>query len=51
MNQNLQIVEYNEGTVLMTVSTKPESRTVFFRRDGSVVNHIDFATPTGMTEA
>ncbi|MGK2350571.1 hypothetical protein [Cutibacterium sp. V947] len=51
MNQNLQIVEYNEGTILMTVSTKPESRTVFFRRDGSVISHIDFATATGMTEA
>ena len=31
MNQNLQIVEYNQGTVLMTVSTKPETQTVFFR--------------------
>ena len=51
MNQNLQIVEYNEGTVLMTVSTKPESQTVFFRRNGSVINHIDFATTTGMAEA
>ncbi|MDO4412962.1 hypothetical protein [Cutibacterium sp.] len=51
MNQNLQIVEYNEGTVLMTVSTKPESRTVFFRPDGSAINHLDFATAAGMTEA
>ncbi|WCC81003.1 hypothetical protein O6R08_02425 [Cutibacterium equinum] len=51
MNQNLQIVEYNEGTVLMTVSTKPESRTVFFRRDGSVISHLDFATAPDMTEA
>ncbi|MSS45214.1 hypothetical protein FYJ43_03950 [Cutibacterium sp. WCA-380-WT-3A] len=51
MNQNLQIVEYNQGTVLMTVSTKPESRTVFFRPDGSVINHIDFASYPGMAEA
>jgi hypothetical protein len=51
MNQNLQIVEYNQGTVLMTVSTKPESRTVFFRPDGSAINHIDFASPAAMAEA
>lgn len=51
MNQNLQIVEYNQGTVLMTVSTKPETQTVFFRPDGSAINHIDFASPSGMAEA
>ena len=51
MNQNLQIVEYNQGTVLMTVSTKPESQTVFFRPDGSAINHIDFASCPGMAEA
>lgn len=51
LNQDLQIVEYNQGTVLMTVSTKPESRAVFFRRDGSLVDDIDFTTVAGMSEA
>lgn len=49
-NQSLQIVEYNAGTVLMTVTTRPETRPVFFRADGSVINVLDFTTTQGMAE-
>jgi len=49
-NQSLQIVEYNAGTVLMTVTTRPETRPVFFRADGSVINVLDFTTAQGMAE-
>lgn len=50
-NQQLQIVEYNQGQVLMTVTTNPESSTVFFRSDGTVVSALDFATSAGISEA
>lgn len=33
----LQIVDYRDGQVLMTVTTRPESETVFFRVDGTAV--------------
>ena len=33
----LQVVEYRPGEVVMTVTSRPESETVFFRRDGSAV--------------
>lgn len=33
----LQIVDYRDGQVLMTVTSRPESETVFFRQDGSAV--------------
>lgn len=49
--QELQINEYNEGRVLMTVTTTPESSTVFFRADGSLINTLDFTTTSGVTEA
>lgn len=50
-NQELQILEYNQGVVLMSVSTRPETRPVFFRADGSLVTTVDFTTVAGMTEA
>ncbi|MEL4505346.1 hypothetical protein AAEX63_10635 [Luteococcus sp. H138] len=50
-NQELQIVEYDHGEVLMTVTTRPESMPVFFRRDGSPINRLDFATQQGFAEA
>ena len=50
-NQELQIVEYNQGQVLMTVTTNPESATVFFRPDGTVVHTLDFSTAAGISEA
>lgn len=33
----LQIVDYRDGQVLMTVTSRPESETVFFRENGSAV--------------
>jgi len=50
-NQQLQIVEYNQGQVLMTVTTNPESATVFFRPDGTLVHSLDFTTAEGISEA
>ena len=50
-NQQLQIVEYNQGQVLMTVTTNPESATVFFRPDGTLVHSLDFMTAEGISEA
>lgn len=49
--QELQIVEYNRGQVLMTVTTRPESMPVFFRADATPINRLDFATAAGFTEA
>lgn len=50
-NQELQIVEYDQGQVLMTVTTRPESMPVFFRADGSPINRLDFTTADGFAEA
>lgn len=50
-NQELQIVEYDHGEVLMTVTTRPESMPVFFRPDGSPINRLDFDTAQGFSEA
>lgn len=50
-HQELQINEVNEGRVLMTVTTDPESATIFFRADGSMINHLDFTTTEGIAEA
>lgn len=33
----LQIVDYRDGQVLMTVTSRPESETVFYRQDGTAV--------------
>lgn len=49
--QQLQIVEYADRTVYMTVTTNPESLTVFFRRDGSLVSQVDLTTLEGIREA
>lgn len=49
--QQLQIVEYADRAVYMTVTTNPESQTVFFRRDGSLVSHVDLTTLNGIREA
>lgn len=48
-NQTLQIVDYSGGQVMMTVTTNPESRTVFFNPDGSLVETLDFQTVEGLT--
>lgn len=49
-SQQLQIVDYNNQQVLMTVTTNPESRTVFFQRDGTPVKQLDFTTAEGLRE-
>lgn len=48
--QDLQINEYDQGNVIMTVTTTPESSTVFFRADGSPINQLDFRDAAGITE-
>ena len=48
--QVLQIVDYSAGLVMMTVSTNPESRTVFFRADGSLLPTLDFDAAWGLAE-
>ncbi|MDN5997007.1 hypothetical protein [Acidipropionibacterium jensenii] len=50
-NQELQILEYNQGVVLISVSTRPETAPAFFRPDGSFIATVDFTTTQGMTEA
>jgi len=50
-NQQLQINEYNTGRVLMTVTTSPESQTIFFRQDATVINWLQFNTTAGVAEA
>jgi hypothetical protein len=50
LEQELQINEYNESRVLMTVTTVPESTTVFFHPDGRMIAHLDFTTAVGIRE-
>lgn len=49
-NQELQIVEYNPGQVLMVVSTRPESRPVFFRPDATPIHELDYRSEQGIDE-
>lgn len=46
----LQIVEYDPGEILMTVTTRPESATVFFRKDGTPIQRVDFETAAGLKQ-
>lgn len=48
-NQTLTIVDPSGGDVTMSVSTEPESRTVFFNDDGSLTPVLDFNTKAGLT--
>jgi len=50
-SQQLQIVEYSDRVVLMTVTTNPESTTVFFRKDGTLISPVDLSTAAGLAEA
>ena len=50
-DQELQINEYNAGRVLMTVTTSPESQTIFFRPDASLINWLDFTNTDDVAEA
>lgn len=49
-NQTLTIVDYSGGNVTMSVSTVPESRTVFFTADGGLLPVLDFDTERGIDE-
>lgn len=49
-NQQLQIVEYSGTSVYMTVTTAPESQTVFFRPDGTLIPTLDFRTAAGIRQ-
>lgn len=49
--QELQIVDYSAGLVAMTVTTNPESRTVFFNSDGTLLPTLDFTSADGLTDA
>lgn len=44
----LQVVDYSGGSVAMTVSTNPESRTVFFHPDGTLLPTLDFTSAWGL---
>lgn len=46
----LQIVQYREGQVLMTVTSRPESATVFFRQDGTAVANLGFTSVADITD-
>jgi len=48
--QELQINEFNNGRVLMTVTTTPESQTIFFRPDGSIIDWLSFTMAAGIRE-
>lgn len=45
----LQIVEYRAGQVLMTVTSRPETKTLFFRRDGTAVSMLGFTSVADLT--
>lgn len=49
--QMLTIVDYSAGLVAMTVTTVPESRTVFFQPDGTLLPTLDFTTADGLADA
>ncbi|MFT4294034.1 MAG: hypothetical protein QM582_01315 [Micropruina sp.] len=46
--QELQIVDSSAGELFMSVSTLPESRTVFFYPDGGLLPTLDFNTEGGI---
>lgn len=45
-NQVLQIQQYSTGQVYLSVSTSPETKTVFFRKDGSEIKDLSTSRPT-----
>ena len=48
--QELQIVTYSPGRVLMTVTTQPESVPVFFRPNGTLIRPLDLSWPGDFAE-
>ena len=49
-SQELQIVDSSAGEVFMSVSTNPESRTVFFDPGGALLPTLDFNTEGGIRD-
>jgi hypothetical protein len=47
--QSLTIVDSSGGEVAMSVSTEPESRTVFFNPDGTLTPLLNFDTSSGVS--
>lgn len=47
--QTLQIVEYRAGEVLMTVTSRPETSTVFFRPDGTAIAELGLTSVDDIT--
>lgn len=45
-DQVLQVVQYHTGDVYLTVTTRPESRTIFFRQDGTAVRKLGLHSVT-----
>lgn len=45
-----QRVDHDVDDIKMSVSTNPETRTVFFNSDGTLVPTLDFSTPAGLAE-
>lgn len=48
-SQSLTIVDYSAGEVMMSVSTEPESRTIFFSPKGALMEVLDFETVGGIS--
>lgn len=48
--QELSIVDYSGGYVAMTVTTNPESRTVFFNPDGTLLPTLEFGSAEGLAQ-
>lgn len=49
-SQVLQVVEYRPGQVYMSVTTSPESSTIFFRRDATVFRSLDITSVADIRE-
>ncbi|SHI94150.1 hypothetical protein SAMN02745244_01384 [Tessaracoccus bendigoensis DSM 12906] len=45
----LQVVEYRAGQIVMTVTSRPESKTVFFRKDGTAVASLGLTSVADIT--
>ena len=48
--QVLQVVEYRPGHVFMSVSTTPETNTIFFRKDATVFRSLDMTSVADIRE-
>ncbi|MDR2974874.1 MAG: hypothetical protein LBV00_09250 [Propionibacteriaceae bacterium] len=48
LGQKLQIVDYDDGRIYMSVTTNPETRPVFFTTDGELITSFDAADPASL---